>query len=143
MTSENEGNPLPDPETAVTSTELPSSDALKIENEETSTIATPKRPGRKKREISVNDQVMDTQPLFEQPVIVEGKRSRKPTSRLELSDLETPKKEFAIPQVDFFRREIQFGNLVVFARDTVNHWVIFRIVCFDQGRFEGDDFSGF
>lgn len=65
----------------------------------------PKRGGRKKRdgnelktENSINDHAMDTQPLFEQPVILEGKRSRKPTSRLELSDLATPKKELSIPQ---------------------------------------------
>jgi hypothetical protein len=65
----------------------------------------PKRAGRKKRDITAitenfnNDNAIDTQPLFEQPIIVEGKRSRKPTSRLELSDLETPKKELSIPQV--------------------------------------------
>ena len=41
----------------------------------------------------------NNQPLFEQPIIVEGKRSRKPTSRLELTDLSPPRKEFNIPQV--------------------------------------------
>jgi hypothetical protein len=76
---------------------------LKIEDEK------PKRAGRKKRDLTTisdvkidnfnSDNAMDTQPLFEQPVIVEGKRSRKPTSRLELSDLATPKKELSIPQV--------------------------------------------
>jgi hypothetical protein len=79
----------------------------KIEDEK------PKRAGRKKRDLtdvkienSNSDNAMDTQPLFEQPVIVEGKRSRKPTSRLELSDLATPKKELSIPQV---KNEIQWG----------------------------------
>ena len=71
----------------------------------------PKRGGRKKRDVTdvkienANNE-MDTQPLFEQPVILEGKRSRKPTSRLELSDLATPKKELSIPQV---RNEIHGG----------------------------------
>jgi len=77
-------------------------------------IDKPKRAGRKKREVTSltdiktenlnNDNAMDTQPLFEQPIIVEGKRSRKPTSRLELSDLETPKKELSIPQVNLLYR---------------------------------------
>jgi len=77
-------------------------------------IDKPKRAGRKKREITSlndiktenfnNDNAMDTQPLFEQPIIIEGKRSRKPTSRLELSDLETPKKELSIPQVNLVYR---------------------------------------
>ncbi len=74
-------------------------------------IEKPKRPGRKKRDLSLtsevkiensnNDIATDTQPLFEQPVILEGKRSRKPTSRLELSDLATPKKELTIPEVNY------------------------------------------
>lgn len=63
-------------------------------------IEKPKRPGRKKRDVISGDNSLDTQPLFEQPIILEGKRSRKPTSRLELSDLETPKKELSIPQVN-------------------------------------------
>jgi hypothetical protein len=77
-------------------------------------IDKPKRAGRKKREVTSlndiktenfnNDNAMDTQPLFEQPIIIEGKRSRKPTSRLELSDLETPKKELSIPQVNLVYR---------------------------------------
>lgn len=45
-----------------------------------------------------NDVRPDGQPLFEQPVILEGKRSRKPTLRLELSDLTRTKKELSIPQ---------------------------------------------
>ncbi|CAF1143635.1 unnamed protein product [Adineta ricciae] len=80
-----------------------------VEQSESAQVEKPKRGGRKKREITAaisdvkaehvnNEHVVDTQPLFEQPVILEGKRSRKPTSRLELSDLETPKKEFSIPQ---------------------------------------------
>ncbi|CAF1113631.1 unnamed protein product [Rotaria magnacalcarata] len=79
----------------------------KTENERIN-IEKPKRPGRKRKELTStssvkeedldNSNIVDTQPLFEQPIIVEGKRSRKPTSRLELSDLETPKKELSIPQ---------------------------------------------
>ncbi|CAF1035629.1 unnamed protein product [Rotaria sordida] len=80
----------------------------KVEDEKIN-VEKPKRPGRKKRESSSTVDMKeeenlnainttDTQPLFEQPVILEGKRSRKPTSRLELSDLTTPKKELSIPQ---------------------------------------------
>ena len=58
--------------------------------------------GRKKREDSAVTNESDTQPLFEQPVIVEGKRSRKPTSRLEITELSPPKKELSIPQVRLF-----------------------------------------
>ena len=49
---------------------------------------------------SSDDVKPDGQPLFEQPIILEGKRSRKPTLRLELSDLTPTKKELSIPQVD-------------------------------------------
>ena len=102
MTSENDLNPIENLDTIETKEELKKEEEIlpKIENEPID-IQTPKRPGRKKREVSSvgNDDAMDTQPLFEQPIIIEGKRSRKPTSRLELSDLETPKKELAIPQV--------------------------------------------
>lgn len=74
----------------------------------------PKRPGRKKRQtstVSTNDSLeSETQPLFEQPVIVEGKRSRKPTSRLELAELSPPRKEFSIPLVNLceFSRFLRF-----------------------------------
>ena len=37
-------------------------------------------------------------PLFEQPILLEGKRSRKPTARLEISEPTTPKKEVSLPQ---------------------------------------------
>jgi hypothetical protein len=68
-------------------------------HEEQINIEKPKRAGRKKKDLTSTDSFNnDTQPLFEQPVIIEGKRSRKPTSRLELSDLTTPKKELTIPQ---------------------------------------------
>lgn len=65
-----------------------------------------KRVGRKKRDETIsmkNSMENETQPLFEQPVIVEGKRSRKPTSRLELTDVSPPRKEFSVPQVWIFR----------------------------------------
>jgi len=56
-----------------------------------------KRVGRKKRDESISMK-NEAPPLFEQPVIVEGKRSRKPTSRLELTDVSPPRKEFSVPQ---------------------------------------------
>ena len=39
------------------------------------------------------------QPLLEQPTILEGKRSRKPTARLELGALTPSKRTLTIPQV--------------------------------------------
>ncbi|CAF1288442.1 unnamed protein product [Adineta ricciae] len=110
MTSEN-------PAESVTTTDATNADLKttdqqeepEVEQSESAQVEIPKRGGRKRREITAaisdvkaehmdNEHAVDTQPLFEQPVILEGKRSRKPTSRLELSDLEPPKKEFSIPQ---------------------------------------------
>ena len=98
----------------------------KVEDEQVS-MEKPKRGGgRKKRDVPTiddvkiedvnNDNAMDTQPLFEQPVILEGKRSRKPTSRLELSDLATPKKELSIPQVHIKRRVVHtYSKITLFS----------------------------
>ncbi|UJR15529.1 hypothetical protein I4U23_002468 [Adineta vaga] len=47
---------------------------------------------------STEDEEMDTHALFEQPVLVEGKRSRKPTLRLELAEPTSTKKELTIPE---------------------------------------------
>jgi hypothetical protein len=46
------------------------------------------------------------QPLFEQPIILEGKRSRKPTTRLELTELTLVKQELAICQVNLDSRVV-------------------------------------
>ena len=93
--------------TLIEQTAIPKAEEQRI------SIEKPKRPGRKKRGLSSTlnmkaenlntSDVVDTQPLFEQPVILEGKRSRKPTSRLELSDLVAPRKELSIPRVNFIR----------------------------------------
>ena len=64
----------------------------------------------------------DTQPLFEQPIILEGKRSRKPTLRLEMSESTPTKKEFSIPQVNsFFLHPSTHGNDFPLFRATVHH----------------------
>ncbi|UJR31147.1 hypothetical protein I4U23_018654 [Adineta vaga] len=143
MTSENqveniptieitETNHKPDDEqepTVLTNNPVEESVVQKTEADEGEEVHKPKRGGRKKREITAvsdvkaehlnNEQETDTQPLFEQPVILEGKRSRKPTSRLELSDLETPKKEFSIPQVNCFKIKAEnFNNKCM---QTFNH----------------------
>lgn len=106
MTTENELDVLQTMDTSEKTGEIKidESSVGKVEDEAIQ-LEKPKRGGRKKRDVSdvktensTNDHAMDTQPLFEQPVILEGKRSRKPTSRLELSDLATPKKELSIPQ---------------------------------------------
>ena len=76
-----------------------------IDGEEQMALDPPKRSARKKREPTsavdqnLDHEIVDTQPLFEQPIIVEGKRSRKPTSRLELSESSTSKTEAPIPEV--------------------------------------------
>lgn len=107
MTTENEVNiPISNPEDPITTEEEaapapppppPSEPTAAVVEPEISSAPISARPGRKKRE-PTNGDPLDTQPLFEQPIILEGKRSRKPTSRLELSDLEAPKKELVIPQ---------------------------------------------
>jgi len=51
-----------------------------------------------KSETVITDNNFDAQPLLEQSVIVEGKRSRKPTLRLEISELVPAKKDLIIPQ---------------------------------------------
>jgi hypothetical protein len=129
MTSENELDILKIVDTIENKEELNKQETaeLTISVEETGLPKTeeqvekPKRAGRKKRDVTStadvknenfnNDDAMDTQPLFEQPVIVEGKRSRKPTSRLEISELATPKKELSIPQVILLFIELAFSIL--------------------------------
>ncbi|CAF4559256.1 unnamed protein product [Rotaria socialis] len=51
-----------------------------------------------KSESEMTDSEDDAQPLFEQPIILDGKRSRRPTSRLDISDSLPTKKELTIPQ---------------------------------------------
>ncbi|CAF1036828.1 unnamed protein product [Adineta steineri] len=102
-------------------------------------IEKPKRAGRKKRDISDiknenlnNDPTIDTQPLFEQPIIVEGKRSRKPTLRLELSELAPPKKDISIPQghgkslgeIEYINYQITHGSTDVLS--------LIRNICFGR-----------
>jgi len=57
-----------------------------------------KHDASSKSEIEIIENEVDTQPLLEQPTILEGKRSRKPTLRLEISELVPAKKELPIPQ---------------------------------------------
>jgi len=124
MTSENELDILKIVDTIENTEEL--NNAIPLNKQETDLPKTeeqeqqihvekPKRAGRKKRDVKNenfnDDNAMDTQPLFEQPVIVEGKRSRKPTSRLELTELATPKKELSIPQVNLLFIELAFSIL--------------------------------
>jgi hypothetical protein len=49
-----------------------------------------------------DDADMDTHSPLEQSVILEGKRSRRPTARLELAERTPAKKEFTLPQVNGF-----------------------------------------
>jgi len=53
-------------------------------------------PSKSKTEITDNQ--INVQPVLEQSVILEGKRSRKPTLRLEISESLPAKKELSIPQ---------------------------------------------
>ena len=114
---------------------IPIEEPKVVEQEEQTNIDKPKRAGRKKKELTNslnNDSLNDTQPLFEQPVILEGKRSRKPTSRLELSDLATPKKELSIPQGNGKPLgEIEYINYQIThaSTDALSH---IRNVCFGR-----------
>ncbi|CAF4186728.1 unnamed protein product [Rotaria sp. Silwood2] len=51
-----------------------------------------------KLESETKETELDAQPLFEQPIILNGKRSRKPTLRLEISESIPAKKDLSIPQ---------------------------------------------
>jgi len=91
-------------ETIVASSEEPN--RLK-EEEEQMIIEQPESDSEKekhevpsKSETVITDKDFDAQPLLEQPVILEGKRSRKPTLRLEISELVPTKKDLIIPQVN-------------------------------------------
>jgi len=53
-----------------------------------------------KSETKKTDNELNAQPLLEQSFILEGKRSRKPTLRLEISELTPAKKDLSIPQVN-------------------------------------------
>jgi hypothetical protein len=86
-------------ETTVTSSEEPNTS-----KEEQTNIKEEKHDVSVKSEPEIADNEMDTQPLFEQPIVLEGKRSRKPTLRLELSELMPAKKELSIPQVNLLIR---------------------------------------
>lgn len=52
-----------------------------------------------KSDSEMKDNETDPQPLFEQPIVLDGKRSRRPTARLDISDSTPSKKELSIPQV--------------------------------------------
>ncbi|CAF0806726.1 unnamed protein product [Adineta ricciae] len=81
---------------------------------------------------ATEDEEMDTQPLFEQPVLLEGKRSRKPTSRLELAKLTPTKKELTIPQghgkplgeIEYINYQISHASSETLSR--------MRIICFGR-----------
>ena len=55
--------------------------------------------GLMETETDEDDEADPSPALLEQPVILQGKRSRKPTARLDISHSTPSKKEFSIPQV--------------------------------------------
>ncbi|CAF0799614.1 unnamed protein product [Rotaria sp. Silwood1] len=57
-----------------------------------------KHDASSKSESEMKENELDAPPLFEQPIILNGKRSRKPTLRLEISESIPTKKELPIPQ---------------------------------------------
>ncbi|CAF4158091.1 unnamed protein product [Adineta steineri] len=94
---------------------------------------------KEKRDVSSNsenettaDDDMDTQPLFEQPIVLEGKRSRKPTLRLEILESLPTKKELSIPQghgkplgeIEYINHQITHAS-----SDTLSRM---RYVCFGR-----------
>jgi hypothetical protein len=76
---------------------------MDIKNEEETIVASSEEP---KEEQQIKTEHVDvpskseTQPVLDQSVIIEGKRSRKPTLRLEISEQIPLKKELSIPQVN-------------------------------------------
>lgn len=75
-------------------------------------IITPSQTSIKSEDIDEKPD-SSSQPLHDSSFILEGKRSRKPTLRLEMSEPVPIKKEFSIPQVNsFFVRP--FKNLSLF-----------------------------
>ncbi len=97
--------------------------ALDVKNEEETTVASSEEPKEEEQEEQMNiekpesdsdkekhdvsskseTEITDNE-IDAQPVILEGKRSRKPTLRLEISELVPAKKEFSIPQVSLTLR---------------------------------------
>lgn len=73
----------------------------------------------------------DLQSPLEQPKILEGKRSRKPISRLDLSSLTPSKKEVSIPQVGNKKHRICTDLNHRCFRVVENHWVILNTVSAD------------
>ncbi|CAF0806894.1 unnamed protein product [Adineta ricciae] len=81
---------------------------------------------------ATEDEEMDTQPLFERPVLLEGKRSRKPTLRLELAKLTPTKKELTIPQghgkslgeIEYINYQISHASSETLSR--------MRVICFGR-----------
>ena len=57
-------------------------------------------------EIDENVNTNETTALFEQPSVLQGKRSRKVTSRLEIVSSTPAKKDFIIPKVNKFLTDI-------------------------------------
>lgn len=87
-------------ETTVSSSEPPNV----LSEEEEQMINTKSENGdnnEEEKSKSDNEQIDDPQPPLEQSVILEGKRSRKPTLRLEISEPVSTRKDLPIPQVIF------------------------------------------
>ncbi len=81
--------------------ELPLPMDTKIEEE---TIVASSKESTKIEKFENIDEKVDkenyTEPLLDQSFIIEGKRSRKPTLRLEITESISTKKELSIPQVN-------------------------------------------
>ncbi len=79
---------------------------MDIKNEEETIVASSEEPNEEKEEQQIKTELVDvpskseTHPVLDQSVIIEGKRSRKPTLRLEISEQIPAKKELSIPQVN-------------------------------------------
>lgn len=84
-------------ETTVSSSEDPN--ASKEEEEPKMVIAESENNNEEEKADTSSKNDDDVQPLLEQSVILEGKRSRKPTLRLEISEPTPVKKDLLIPQV--------------------------------------------
>ncbi|CAF3509447.1 unnamed protein product [Rotaria sp. Silwood1] len=91
-----------------------------------------KHDASSKSESEMKENELDAPPLFEQPIILNGKRSRKPTLRLEISESIPTKKELPIPQgngkplgeIEYINYQITHGSTDALSR--------MRSICFGR-----------
>jgi hypothetical protein len=98
MTSENDSNIIKEEENVIREEELPLPMDIKNEEEEINVPSSEEQPMNTDEVDVPSKSETNIHSVLDQSVIIEGKRSRKPTLRLEISESLPAKKEIAIPQ---------------------------------------------